>query len=434
MSAVEILNLEALLTPISEENPVGADLREDYSPTSKYYMIQDLRTDARAAERAGAAGTDENNEVPGLANWKKILKEVPKCLEKDTKDLELAAWLTEALVRLHGFEGLLEGLQLIHQLVTQFGVNLYPQPDDDGIETQVAPIMGLSGVSGPGSLIVPVNCAAVIELNDGTQYSAWNYAQAVEVEKISDVKQRQKKLDSGVVELATIKTALSKIKEPVLTAKYAKIQECLAEVEHLTIIFNQFTNDPSLVSFGNLRQALVNCVEIIKPQIDKFTIAENFDLISENEAKELVDTTGAYPTAAVKGEFAINPAVLATRDEALHMLTKIVEFFRAHEPHSPISYSLEKIISWANMSLPELLNELIMDSNARRDFCRLSGVNPVQEPMQQPGQQPGMGMGMGGGSPYGGGPDNSMYSGMGGGYPGMGGSDMGDNSMFGNDF
>ena len=51
MASEEIIQLDSLLQPISEENPVGNDIREDASPTSAYYSIKDARNSARAAER-----------------------------------------------------------------------------------------------------------------------------------------------------------------------------------------------------------------------------------------------------------------------------------------------------------------------------------------------------------------------------------------------
>ncbi|KKO00274.1 hypothetical protein LCGC14_0130400, partial [marine sediment metagenome] len=44
------------------------------------------------------------------------------------------------------------------------------------------------------------------------------------------------------------------------------------------------------------------------------------------------------------------------------------------EPHSPMSYTIEQVIRWSELSLPELLNELITDSDARTGYFKLSGI------------------------------------------------------------
>jgi len=46
------------------------------------------------------------------------------------------------------------------------------------------------------------------------------------------------------------------------------------------------------------------------------------------------------------------------RDQAFHELRKIADYFKESEPHSPISFLLERAIRWGYMSLPELMQEL----------------------------------------------------------------------------
>ena len=53
MGITTTFDLDALLVPISAEQPAGEDLRADLSPTPLYYSIKDVRTEARAAERQG---------------------------------------------------------------------------------------------------------------------------------------------------------------------------------------------------------------------------------------------------------------------------------------------------------------------------------------------------------------------------------------------
>jgi len=47
------------------------------------------------------------------------------------------------------------------------------------------------------------------------------------------------------------------------------------------------------------------------------------------------------------------------RDLAFHELRKIANYFAKSEPHSPVSFLLEKAIRWGYMSLPDLMEELV---------------------------------------------------------------------------
>ena len=39
-----------------------------------------------------------------------------------------------------------------------------------------------------------------------------------------------------------------------------------------------------------------------------------------------------------------------------------------------MSYAIEQVVRWSELSLPELLQELIVDGDARNGFLKLSGI------------------------------------------------------------
>ena len=61
-----------------------------------------------------------------------------KTLAETSKDLEVAAWATEAMVRSHGLAGLYAGAKLMAGLAEQYWDGLFPLPDDYGMETRVS--------------------------------------------------------------------------------------------------------------------------------------------------------------------------------------------------------------------------------------------------------------------------------------------------------
>ncbi|MEI6162093.1 MAG: type VI secretion system ImpA family N-terminal domain-containing protein, partial [Roseococcus sp.] len=102
--ADSVLDLESLLAPVGEEGSGGEDLRLDYSPSSIYQKLRDARSEARAEERArDSQGESEGGVAEG---WRQVRRLALEALEGKTKDFEIAAWLTEALVRLEGLAGL----------------------------------------------------------------------------------------------------------------------------------------------------------------------------------------------------------------------------------------------------------------------------------------------------------------------------------------
>jgi type VI secretion system protein ImpA len=67
------------------------------------------------------------------------------------------------------------------------------------------------------------------------------------------------------------------------------------------------------------------------------------------------------------------------REEALRVLAQVAQYFRIHEPHSPISNSLEEIVRRARLPFAELLAELLPDQSAWRSALTSAGIRPPAE-------------------------------------------------------
>ena len=99
-----MINLNDIIKPISKKSVVGVDPR-CASPEieSIYRNIKDARNEARLNERMHFQG-----EGPDLSRryWEKVCENSTNLLVTSCKDLQVAAWLIESLLRLKGFAGL----------------------------------------------------------------------------------------------------------------------------------------------------------------------------------------------------------------------------------------------------------------------------------------------------------------------------------------
>ena len=129
--------------------------------------MRDARSEARDAEKLLDAGSDDARDPTPL--WRTVRDLGLKTLTETAKDLEVAAWVTEAYVRSHGLAGLTAGAKLIAGLAEQYWDDVFPLPDDYGIETRVAPVTGLNGREGNGSLIQPLHKLPLFMRGDGTR-------------------------------------------------------------------------------------------------------------------------------------------------------------------------------------------------------------------------------------------------------------------------
>jgi type VI secretion system protein ImpA len=118
-----------LLNPIPGDNPSGASLRYD--------RISDQIKEARTEGEASILG---NLASPKRADFKLVVKLAGEALANRSKDLQLAAWLIEAYVRLEGI-GIIEPcLKLMLELQQQFWETLYPEIEEGDPGMRAVPI------------------------------------------------------------------------------------------------------------------------------------------------------------------------------------------------------------------------------------------------------------------------------------------------------
>lgn len=363
MASEEIIQLDSLLQPISEENTVGDDIREDSSPTSLYYSIKDARKSARAAERSNMF---DGNNSEADEYWRKILELAPNILQNHTKDLEIACWYTEALIRKHGFQGLRDGFKLIQGLIEKYWDGLYPLPDEDGIETRVASLSGLNGEGAEGVLIAPIRNVEITQGSDPGPFSYWKYKQALEVEKIIDEQAKADKAAKLGFNNNDVERAVAESSETFFVNIRDDANQAITSYREIGKLLDEYCGHTDSPPTSNIINILEDCLGTIN-HIGKHKMPSE-DLAMDSETEKISDSSTIASTAAQM------TGPVKSRAEAFKKLTEISEFFRKTEPHSPISYILERAVKWGNMSLNDLIKELIPDSSARDTYGSLTGI------------------------------------------------------------
>ncbi|PKF63489.1 type VI secretion system protein TssA [Psychromonas sp. psych-6C06] len=369
MPSPSLIDIPALILPIEGELSVGNDLREDPSYDSNYAQIKDARRAARDAERNNMFDGD-NSEA--LEHWQKIFVLAPKILADQSKDLEVACWLTEALVRKSGFQGLKDGFTLIRQLVENFWeAGLYPAEDEDGIETRVAPVAGLNGEGADGVLLSPIRNSAITEDAAVEPFSLWQYSQAVVVSRMEDDRKRNAVIEKNGFSIEDIEKAVNQSSSEFYATLFDDVEICLSEYRSVNTLLTDFCGSYDAPSTSKI----IELVEEAKSAINHIAKAK---LPIKSEAVEEIaeDIEGEPVVAAAVAAPAVDAITQAlnSRDDAFKQLNTIAEYFLKTEPHSPISYILSKAIKWGNMPLEELMKELIPDSSSRDTYSSLTGV------------------------------------------------------------
>ena len=353
--------MNALVSPVN--GGVGLDLRSDVSPSSSYQVLRDARTLARNNER-GALANGETSYF-SLPDWKKIIEIAPKVIAEESKDLDIVAWYIEALTRCYGFDGIAAGFSLAEKLISEFGENLYPIPDEDGIATQLASLIGLNGYGGEGALIAPIKSIPLTEGNIPGPLATWQCEQVFDIERIGDLEKREARLKQGGV-------SRDQLNQIVADTTDTFIHQIQADIEGSITAFELFQktvdkhciDDPQPTA--KILDSLKDCQQVLTyiagDRLKREEVIMNVDDNENTEERSNRDSV-------------FKDAVINDRQDALRLLRDIATFFRKTEPHSPISYSVEQIIRWSSMSLTDLIQELIPDEPARKKYQHLSGIS-----------------------------------------------------------
>ncbi|MGF1725737.1 type VI secretion system protein TssA [Photobacterium nomapromontoriensis] len=362
----DVIDFEALKVPIADNNPTGDDPRNDTSPYSAYFSLKDVRNTARAAERHALV---DNEPLFNFSHqWHDILEQVPSILTTQCKDLEFTAWFIEALVRNHGFHGLVVGFKTAAILIEHFWDDLYPLPDADGIETRISPLVGLNGVEGEGTLLMPIACIPITELHGEQAYSLWEYEQALEIDRL-DADKKKQRIDMGGVDLQELQAAVKASDAGFYHQLLHDIQDAIQSYSDLVELMDRACGYPLPSSQITKRlQATLNAV--------MYLAEDKLRVVAPIEESTAVSTESTPSESSPRS--GIN-AQLDTRQEAIANLRLIADFFKKTEPHSPMAYAIDQVVRWSDMALPDLLQELISDGDARKGYFRLVGIVPENQ-------------------------------------------------------
>lgn len=357
MASERSIDVDALLEPVPGDSPAGVDAREDAAAVDDFYEVKDARAEARSAERHAFETLEDAAEAAsvlgGLAGqWAAVSEGAQRLLAERTKDLEIASWLTEALVRRHGFAGLRDGFDVMTGLVEGFWDGLHPRPDEEeGVAWTVAAVAGLNGVESEGPLLPPIRN---IRLTDeiAPNYAFWH--------------ERLAEGGGGAVEKGEVEAALRASSTPHLQRLAGDLAEAASAVTRLdgALVERCGIDAPSL---GRIEEELEAIQALLRRTVGDRLEAE--DAVAED--------AGPAGEAAVAGEAGpAVPGAIRTREEAFVALERVAGFFRRTEPHSPISYTLDEAVRRGRMSLPDLLVEVVPDQEGRRELMRRLGIMP----------------------------------------------------------
>jgi type VI secretion system protein ImpA len=367
MPSPSVLDVEMLLAPIPGENPAGESLRY----AASYDAIQEARRSDDDLEQG-----DWVRETKS-ADWASVIKIATEALATKSKDLQLAVWLVEALVKRHGFSGLRDSLRLLRELQECFWDGLYPVIEDEELEFRAAPLAWLNE-----KLPVSIRQIPITQGMNAEKYTWLHWKESREVDNLGrrDQQAAAMLLQEGKISGEQFDKAVDTTPLPYYQVLFDDLNETWQELEQLVeMVDSKFGREaPALTS---IKQAIADCRTLVTD------IGKKKGGLAPAPQPELTEQEPeparavAEPVASVRVDAFTHPAtvgslVLQSRADALRQLAAVADYFRRTEPHSPVSYLVQRAVRWGEMPLDEWLKDVIHDESVLGSIRETLGLKP----------------------------------------------------------
>ena len=335
-----------LLNPIAGENPSGQDVRYDNK-----LLVYDKIKEARREDDNLAQGAWEHERK--LADYGLVRKLAEEALATRTKDLQLAAWLTEAALRTEGFSGLRQGLLLCQGLVDKFWDTLYPPLEDGDSELRAAPLDWLGS-----ALEIPLKNTPLVSA--GYDWLKLKQSRTVgyeaEAKTDKDKKARAKLLAEGKLAPEAFDKAFVETPKIFYLQAEKDLDSCLEAQKSLDELCTARFGDAA-PSLGKLKIALEEVRHAVHTLLEKKRETEP-DPAEPTPAAAAAGEAGAAAAAEASGAHSASSSIVlsvmnssepADRREVIASVARAAAFLRKREPHSPAPYLMMRGLRWGEL-------------------------------------------------------------------------------------
>ncbi len=349
MPSAPVFNLDALLAPIAGENPSGENLQ--------YSGLHDEIREARRSDDDVPQG-DWVHELK-VADWEKVAELAGESLSGKTKDLQIVAWLSEAAVSMHGFPGLRDSLKLAAGFLTNYWDTLFPEIDEgDDLEARANTLAWLDRQAAEAARKVPLTKRSGANYNFFQWEDALQYDFPADTSKLSSeaLQALEEKRARAVAEGKITGEEIRKAKSETRRAFYEELSADVADSWAALRALDREMDARFARQTPGLG-ALTRTLEAIRSLLEKVVKEKRIEEPDPSDAME-----GAEGEAAEGGGSGPGGSIRA-RDQALAQLAQVADYFRRTEPHSPVSYLVQRAIAWGQMPLDAWLVDVIKDNN-----------------------------------------------------------------------
>jgi type VI secretion system protein ImpA len=342
---------EDILAPIAGENPSGIDLRYDTK-----LLVYDKIKEARRKDDDLAQGDWQSERK--TANYPLVIKLAQDTLATVSKDLQLAAWLTEALLATEHYGGLCQGITLCQALLTKFWDTVYPVVEDGDLELRAKPLAWIGSF-----LDFPLRSVPVA--NGGYSWFVYKDSRVVGYEdQAKSDKERQTRSDlieAGKIPAEVFDKGFAETPKAFYLTAEKELDACLQALQSLEKYCDERFEDDA-PAFSKLKNALTDVRQTVHTLLNKKREKEPDPVeVIPVAAAAKAGGEGDNVSPASAGILAsVSLAEPADRRQAIAGIATAAAFLRKQEPLSPAPYLILRGLRWGELRTASRLGDSIL--------------------------------------------------------------------------
>ena len=340
-----------LLNPFTAGKPAGENLR--YSP------IYDKIKEARREDDDAPQGDWKTERK--VADWPQTVKLISDALATKTKDLQLTAWLAEAVLRSpkEGLASFKEVLDLTKALLENFWDTLYPELEDGDAEFRAAPLQWMGDRLESAVKRLPLT-------RNGLDWFQYKESRAVgSEESVADndekARVRQEAIAEGKIPQEFFDKAFDESPKKFYVTLVETFDGTMESLDALGVVCDEKFGDVS-PSFGTLKRVLEEVRQTAyillqqkrekepdEPVAAPPTESEPEPVYEEPVVQAAPSGAAAAPAPAKVKKAGALAAEPVDREDAVSRVVAAAKFLRHNEPNSPASFLMLRGLRWGEL-------------------------------------------------------------------------------------
>ena len=312
------MDISELTKPLSDDRPGG----EDLSYSSERMLIE------QAFAQEAVEGADP-------VNWREIVGLI-EGQARDTRDTWLPVYLMRASVRQGDLDKVVAGADFLAGLLEHLWPSVHPMIEEYGYQGRKAPCDSLVGYR---EFLLPFRRMGIVVHPRLGSFSA----EELEVFFESN---------DNAANFGQFRAAVEDLGTDYFRDLVARLDQLRLSIEKVdAILVGHAEGGESGTNFEKLYFALAG----LRKAIVHFSGIENAPAGNDEE-----ETRGSDEAAAVNSVRArAFTGSVTSREDVARALDLIVDYYRTHEPGSPVPVALRRIRNWVNLDFMQLLEDIV---------------------------------------------------------------------------